>query len=604
MRSADWAAMLAELGRRGGGTRESGAFLLADRSGDRRTVTRVVYLDDLDPGCLTGGISFNGLAYSKLWDICDAEQHSVIGDAHTHPGPVVHQSRIDADNPMIASDGHVALIIPHLATRPVRAREVGVHRYDGRGRAAAVREENAVTWESADKIHRTAKILLDSGRAADPAAARSQLKAMVLQVAVGPGIRHDPAAQAALVTVVNAGHRAFLGGVHVHLLDNPVLETGWAAGLTAARAAAAYGGRAVTRLSENLPTIVIGRPQGPAGRPVLHLAWNGWAGGVVQEAGSVPAGDGTAIAGTAAAALGVSEAFQHQLGAVVAARRDVGISLWRPDLDWRAGTAAGPPLQYLPAALWLLGLGHLGQAYAWTLGMLPYAAPEQVKLGLVDFDVVVDGNTATQLLVRPDDSGHCKTRVTAAALEDRGFATRIVERAFDGRFHPDLNGAPARREPVIALAGFDDAAPRRLLGEAGLTRVVDAGLGSGPAEYLDMVVHAFPAPETPAQAFAVPAPGTQAFPAAYEDEIARQAKTGADEAALRCGMLDIAGVTVGAAFVGTFAATLAVADILRLLHDGANYSVISVDLRSPSGLRAVPNTAPGAYPSPAYTSAR
>jgi len=125
--------MIAELGRRGGGGRESGAFLLADSSGDRRTITQVVYLDDLDPGCLTGGISFNGLAYSKLWDICDAGQRAVVGDAHTHPGPGVSQSSIDADNPMIAHDGHVALIIPYLATRPVRAREVGVHRYDGRG---------------------------------------------------------------------------------------------------------------------------------------------------------------------------------------------------------------------------------------------------------------------------------------------------------------------------------------------------------------------------------------------------------------------------------------------------------------------------------------
>ena len=48
MRRADWDAMIAELGRRGRAA-ESGAFLLADRDGDRRTVTRVVYLDDLDP---------------------------------------------------------------------------------------------------------------------------------------------------------------------------------------------------------------------------------------------------------------------------------------------------------------------------------------------------------------------------------------------------------------------------------------------------------------------------------------------------------------------------------------------------------------------------
>jgi hypothetical protein len=77
--------------------------------------------------------------------------------------------------------------------------------------------------------------------------------------------------------------------------------------------------------------------------------------------------------------------------------------LWRPDLDWRDPEAAGPALQYLPAGLWLLGLGHLGQAYAWTLGMLPYTAPGEAQFCLLDFDAVVEGNTATQLLVRSGD---------------------------------------------------------------------------------------------------------------------------------------------------------------------------------------------------------
>lgn len=132
MRRAEWKAMIAELGRRGHGDRESGAFLLGDKGGDGRTITQVVYLDDLDPTCLTGGIEFHGLAYSKLWDICDAEHRRVIGDVHTHPGPGVCQSRIDAANPMIAQAGHVALIVPGFAGYPIDAREVGVHRYDGR----------------------------------------------------------------------------------------------------------------------------------------------------------------------------------------------------------------------------------------------------------------------------------------------------------------------------------------------------------------------------------------------------------------------------------------------------------------------------------------
>jgi hypothetical protein len=331
---------------------------------------------------------------------------------------------------------------------------------------------------------------------------------------------------------------------------------------------------------------------------------DGAAADVVQCAENLLHSDGTAQAGVMAAGLGVSEIFQQQLGAVVPGRRDAGLSLWRPDLDWRADQAAGPPLRYLPASLWLLGLGHLGQAYAWTLGMLPYATPEDVQLALMDFDVIDDGNTATQLLVQAGHAGRRKTRIVAAALENRGFGTRLVERAYDKHFHPVPHASPARNEPAAALTGFDDLTPRRLLGEAGFTHIVDAGLGAGPVEYLDMVIHTFPAPEDPASAFnQQPAPA-RPVPEPYEAEIARQAKAGLDQSAARCGMLEMAGVTVGAAFVGTFASSIVISEILRLLHGGNSYSVISADLRNPAGVHAVPNSAAGDYPNLAFTVAR
>ena len=87
-----------------------------------------------------------------------------------------------------------------------------------------------------------------------------------------------------------------------------------------------------------------------------------------------------------------------------------------------------------------------------------------------------------------------------------------------------------------------------------------------------------------------------ALPEPYETEIARQDRADLDQSAARCGMLDMAGVTVGAAFVGTFASSIVIADIL--LHGGNNYSVISVDMRNPGGIHAVPNSAPGEYPNP------
>jgi proteasome lid subunit RPN8/RPN11 len=126
-----WTKLIDELERRGAGDRESGAFLLFNPSGDRRVVTRVVYFDDLDPNCLQGHIHIEGVAFSKLWDICEADGLGVAGDVHTHPGPDVAQSPIDAGSPAVARRGHVALIVPNLAKGDVRPSAVGVHLYRG-----------------------------------------------------------------------------------------------------------------------------------------------------------------------------------------------------------------------------------------------------------------------------------------------------------------------------------------------------------------------------------------------------------------------------------------------------------------------------------------
>jgi proteasome lid subunit RPN8/RPN11 len=131
-RRADWDEMIRELGRRGDGRRESAGFLMARRNGDRRRVVRVLYLDDLDPDCLQGThIHFDGRAYSRLWDLCDTEGLVVVGDVHTHSGDWVEQSDIDARNPMVAAEGHVALIVPRLAANHIQPADVGVHRYGG-----------------------------------------------------------------------------------------------------------------------------------------------------------------------------------------------------------------------------------------------------------------------------------------------------------------------------------------------------------------------------------------------------------------------------------------------------------------------------------------
>jgi proteasome lid subunit RPN8/RPN11 len=126
-----WADLIRELGARGEGRRESGAFLLGPKNGDPRRITEVIYLDDLDPNCLTGGIEFDGRYYGLLWDHCHTNGLSVRADVHTHPRRGVKQSPIDRDNPMVSRPGHLALIVPDLATRAVSAHEVGVHEFLG-----------------------------------------------------------------------------------------------------------------------------------------------------------------------------------------------------------------------------------------------------------------------------------------------------------------------------------------------------------------------------------------------------------------------------------------------------------------------------------------
>jgi proteasome lid subunit RPN8/RPN11 len=125
-----WEEMISELARRGRGERESGAFLLSPR-GDGRAVTRVEYLDDLDPASLVGSIHLHRSAYGHLWSLCDRESLRVVGDVHTHPGPNVQQSCVDRDNPMVARTGHLAIILPNLANGRIRPEEIGVYEYLG-----------------------------------------------------------------------------------------------------------------------------------------------------------------------------------------------------------------------------------------------------------------------------------------------------------------------------------------------------------------------------------------------------------------------------------------------------------------------------------------
>jgi hypothetical protein len=54
----------------------------------------------------------------------------VVADVHTHPG-VARQSGTDKKNPMIATAGHIAFIIPDFAQGPSPVASLGMYEYLG-----------------------------------------------------------------------------------------------------------------------------------------------------------------------------------------------------------------------------------------------------------------------------------------------------------------------------------------------------------------------------------------------------------------------------------------------------------------------------------------
>jgi hypothetical protein len=320
------------------------------------------------------------------------------------------------------------------------------------------------------------------------------------------------------------------------------------------------------------------------------MTWDGWRGGVIPARHGGPLAEirAIALAPALAAAVCAAEAFAYHAGDhPMAGRRAAGLSLWRPGADWRTADPSEPALAYLPSKLWLIGLGNLGQAFAWLLACLPYDDRARAQLLLQDFDRLAPSNDSTSLLSFLPDVGRRKTRVAAEWLEERGFETLLEER----RFGPWTTRQAD--EPNVALCGVDNALARTALEKPGFDLVVEAGLGAGPQAFRSISVHTFPASRTAEDLWSrqVAEAGES-----FEDRPAYEAlkREGMDE----CGLAVLASRTVGIPFVGLIAAALALAELLRRLHGGTALEIASASASTLDDIEAVAMTAtpfPGSY---------
>ena len=438
------------------------------------------------------------------------------------------------------------------------------------------------------RLSRISKLLADRDDLPLPEVLRRR-RAHRVTLMCGPDVASSYTLQLAVMTATVVASRCFPGAIVAALDERTAaapLRVWPSLRLTLGDALLRLGATVTTDLAGTVSSMVVfGNAASPS--RALRVTFDGWI------AATGPAGlldrmrerEFCSLSGVLAGSLAVSEVFMSfaQIS-IEATRRPVALSLWRPEADVRSDAAQGVPVQVLPKELWALGLGHLGNAYLWTLAGLPYARPAEVKVFLADFDEVEPDNADAGVLFTADTRG-LKTRVCGAWLEERGFRTRLVERRMNSRFRRGDD------EPGLALCGFDSNPARRGIATAEFLRVIESGLG-GTADNFDTIsLHTLPNARSAAELWPDASPDEQRADIARRQRIAQESTAYAsldDE----CGRFELAGKAVAVPFVGTAAASFVIAEALRLYHDGPAYTDFKLRLATPSDLSA---NASGSY---------
>lgn len=424
-----------------------------------------------------------------------------------------------------------------------------------------------------DTFSRVRKLFVDRD-GLNPDDAGRLLRGRRVVLCCGREVETSRTLQAAVLTAANVANRCFPGTVRLALAGaDPGLSVPWPSPKTLSQAVAELAPPDERVGSGGEARIIFGSWEDYGFG--LQATFDGWSAAVTPASERTRLGerDYCVLAGVAAGALAVAEVFFETAGVnVEATHRAVGLSLWRPDVGWDAPEAVGVPVEYLPNEFWSLGLGHLGQAYVWCIGLLPYRDSAQVNFILNDFDRVVHANLDTGLLNRPWDEGRLKTRVAMGWLEGLGFRPRLVERAFDA----DTRHRPG--DPSLALCGFDGTGPRRDLDGTGFAKVIECGLG-GTADDFDVVeFHTLGPPSPPASELWPPGP---ASPTVSEDVVLANPVYRDIRDRGGCGHMQFAGVSVAVPFVGAVAGSLVLAEAARMFHDGERYQYIKLPLANP-----------------------
>lgn len=412
-----------------------------------------------------------------------------------------------------------------------------------------------------------------------PQMAIQKLESLSLNLICGEELKNSLPLQAALLTAINTGKRAFLGGVFIKMPENIDCLLKWPGKKHLNEIVVEIGGKIIKDPNPKNFSLFLGSAES-VGDNQMKLVCNDWQAGVLvdgEKTGIISTGE-IPTAGIFVGGLSVFLAFLKMSGINIACcDHSIGISLWRPDLHWLDDIAKGPKISFLPAKYWLLGLGHLGQAYLWNIGLLPYNNTKDVAILLQDDDKVVEANFSAGLLSESHHKNLFKTRLCSKWLESRGFKTALIERRFD------MNTKRVENEPFLALCGFDSGFSRMPLENAGFDIIVESGLGNSLSTFDIIALHTFPnSSKTPIELWGDVDPTKLDI----NETIYNILRKSSDE---ECGIipLSISGKSVSASFVGACAGALVIAETLRGLHGGMRYDKLNLQLRDLANRKSI-----------------
>jgi hypothetical protein len=387
-----------------------------------------------------------------------------------------------------------------------------------------------------ETLNRTIKLAMDEGKVDSYEAAKALFGTFRLRICVRPGFGRVPAAEAAVLTLLNAAPKTFLGGVEVQGALDEHCTMAWFEGLRLSEVAQQYGVAIVAAdvPDVSVPTLTVGEGAPAAGDFSVGMSLEAEGFLLAPDLAATWSAEAPGEVGVAAAGAALNEAFQYVYRkAPLAGQRDVSLKLPSP---W-----SGPA----PQSVWLVGLGHLGQAFLWTAALAGRVSSWQ-SLRLTDYDSVSLSSLSTCLLARPQDVGRRKVDVVADKLEALGVKVhRDLSRL-------NLDEAPVRPEQELAVIAVDNVALRRALDRLHAPRVLEGGIGDGTDAFTRTQMHAFPGPRMARDVWA-----GEEVRSAQPIDISRPAYQALlEQSRDECGTTLVAGRSVATPFVGAFAGAL------------------------------------------------